>query len=104
MVDARVEVGHADDVQPISSQLLIDVGKSILASASAKASENGVSEVSTLIADGDPATRIMEIAKREEADCIVLGSRGLSDVQAFFEGSVSRKVSNRATCTCITVK
>lgn len=104
MVDARVEVGHADDVKPISTQLLVDVGKSIVKSATAKATDSGVSTVSTLISDGEPARRILEIAEREKADCIVLGSRGLSDVQAFFEGSVSRKVSNRSACTCITVK
>ena len=34
----------------------------------------------------------------------MLGSRGLSDATALFLGSVSHKVANRASCTCITVK
>jgi nucleotide-binding universal stress UspA family protein len=33
-----------------------------------------------------------------------MGSRGLSDAKALFLGSVSHKVANQATCTCVTVK
>lgn len=37
-------------------------------------------------------------------DCVVMGSRGLSELQGLFLGSVSHKVANHAPCTCITVK
>jgi len=59
--------------------------------------------VDTLL-DGDPAQRVLEHAERESVDCIVMGSRGLSDVKGLILGSVSHKVSNRAACTCISVK
>ncbi len=61
-------------------------------------------EQSRSVLDGDPAERILEYAERESADCIVMGSRGLSDVRGLVLGSVSHKVSNRAVCTCIAVK
>jgi len=54
--------------------------------------------------DGDPAARILACAQQEKVDCIIMGSRGLSDIQALLEGSVSRKVSNRAICTTIAVR
>ena len=54
--------------------------------------------------DGKPAEQILEVAGSEGVDMIVMGSRGLSDAKALFLGSVSHKVANHATCTCVTVK
>ena len=41
---------------------------------------------------GHTAKRIVEVAKTEGADLIVLGSRGLSDVAGLMLGSVAHKV------------
>lgn len=103
-VDSRIEVGHPFDVKGIPSATLIELGKHILGSARALANEKGVSDVSTIIGDGDPAARILSCAEQETADCIIMGSRGLSDIKALLQGSVSRKVSNRAVCTIVTVR
>jgi len=103
-VDSRIEVGHPYDVKGIPSNMLVELGNQILGSASAEAKEAGVSDVIAMMADGDPAARILACAKQENVDCIAMGCRGLSDMQAFLEGSVSRKVSNRATCTTIAVR
>ncbi len=103
-VDSRVEIVRLRDLQTISTGVLVDVGEHILGLAKLEAENNGVRDVSIMVLDGDPAERILEYAERENADCIVMGSRGLSDVKGLVLGSVSHKVSNRATCTCITVK
>jgi nucleotide-binding universal stress UspA family protein len=63
-----------------------------------------VKNISMVLGDGDPAARVLFCAKQEQVDCIVMGSRGLSDIQALLQGSVSRKVSNRADCTTIAVR
>jgi nucleotide-binding universal stress UspA family protein len=34
---------------------------------------------------------------------IVLGSRGLSDIQGLMFGSTSHKVTHLASCSCVTV-
>ncbi len=52
---------------------------------------------------GDAAKRIVEVAKREKADLIVLGTRGLNNFQGMVLGSVARKVSHASPCTVITV-
>lgn len=103
-VDSRIEVGHPYDVKGIPSDMLVDLGNHILSTARSEAREAGVSDVTVLMADGDPASRILACAKQENVDCITMGCRGLSDIQAFLEGSVSRKVSNRAGCTTIAVR
>ena len=103
-VDSRIEVGHPYDTKVIPSSTLVELGHHILKSARTGAEEKGVSNVRTVIGDGDPAARILACAEQEKVDCIIMGSRGLSDIQALLEGSVSRKVSNRAACTTIAVR
>jgi nucleotide-binding universal stress UspA family protein len=79
-------------------------GKQILEGAASMARERGVQEVVTVLEEGDPVNRILECVERENADLLVVGSRGLSDLKGLFLGSVSHKLSQLARCTCITVK
>ena len=64
----------------------------------------GVKSVRSVVEDGDPARCILDCATRDNADLVVLGSRGLSDLKGLLLGSVSHKVSQLAECTCMTVK
>lgn len=70
----------------------------------ARVRASGISAVEGLVKRGPPARTIIELAKQRSVDAIVMGSRGLGDVEAFLLGSVSHKVCNLAACTCITVK
>lgn len=80
-------------------------GKQILEGAESMARERGVQEVVTVLEEeGDPVGRILECAERENADLLVVGSRGLSNIKGLFLGSVSHKLSQLSRCTCITVK
>ena len=80
------------------------LGDRLTRSAEARARDKGVSDVVGRTVDGKPAEQILELAGSEGVDMIVMGSRGLSDAKALFLGSVSHKVANHATCTCVTVK
>ncbi len=79
-------------------------GQQILDEAAATARERGAENVSVSLQEGDPVQHILECAEREKADLIVVGSRGLGDLKGLFLGSVSHKLSQLATCSCITVK
>jgi nucleotide-binding universal stress UspA family protein len=48
-----------------------------------------------------PVSAIIGIARRENADLIVIGSRGLSGVKSFFIGSVSSGVLQHAPCSVL---
>lgn len=54
--------------------------------------------------DGNPAKLILNKAKKDKCDSIVMGSRGLSGIAEFFLGSVSSKVSQYAEIPVFIVK
>jgi nucleotide-binding universal stress UspA family protein len=77
----------------------------MLAEALEKAKEIRPSiKISKLLVDGRPADRIVEIAKEEKFDLIVMGSRGLGGIKEFFLGSVSDRVADQAPCPVLIVK
>lgn len=58
----------------------------------------------TTLAHGPLARTIVRQARRVKADLILLGSRGLSDIQGFLLGSISRQVASIARCSVFVVK
>ena len=69
-----------------------------------RAESTGVKDITTQILDGAPADMIIAAAENENADLIVMGSRGLGNFAGLLLGSVSHKVSHLSKCTCVTVK
>lgn len=92
------------EAETVSLRVLDAVGRQIVDAAKRVARDHGVASVRTMIEDGDAAERILDVAEREGADAIVLGSRGLGTLKGLLLGSVSHKVAQHAHCTCITVK
>jgi nucleotide-binding universal stress UspA family protein len=88
-----------------SPQYVLDeMTERILDDANACARRCGVTKAGTQVKTGHPARSIVAFAESSGADLLVLGSRGLGDLESMFLGSVSHKVSILATCTCMTVK
>lgn len=52
---------------------------------------------------GDPAETIIDIARREKIDAIVVGRRGGGRLSRLLMGSVSQKVASLAACTVVVV-
>ncbi len=63
--------------------------------AAAVAHSMGV-EAETEVLEGDPAGRIVELARLRDVDLIVVGSRGLGPIAGTLLGSVSREVLQHA--------
>ena len=51
----------------------------------------------------DPATAIIDVARREGADLVVVGSRGLGRMRRFVRGSVSARVAAHAPMSVLVV-
>ncbi len=64
----------------------------------------GATHIATRVEDGDPADRILAVARETRCDLIVMGNRGLSDLKGLLVGSVSHKVAQLCACTCVSVK
>ncbi|MEE8570170.1 MAG: universal stress protein [Candidatus Bathyarchaeia archaeon] len=60
--------------------------------------------VTTKLKEGRPADKIIETAKEENVDIIVMGSRGLGGIKQLFLGSVSDRVADEAPCPVLIVK
>ena len=85
-------------------KLVSEVVERVLADAANHARKKGVKEVRTIVQTGPVARTIIAAAKRQKADLIVIGSRGLGDMESFLLGSVSHKVISLAHSNVITVR
>jgi nucleotide-binding universal stress UspA family protein len=102
MAASGADGGLAPVFAPID--LLEEVGKQIVEKASEAAKKEGARKISTVTVGGDPADAILDAARRQKADLIVLGTRGFGDIKGLVLGSVSHKISSRAHCPVLTVK
>lgn len=88
----------------ISKSALKEIGEQVLARAEHAARAKGVSDIDVVMIDGDPARKIVQVAKRAQADLIAVGSRGLGGAEGLLAGSVSYKVNHAAPCSCLIVR
>lgn len=57
-----------------------------------------------MIVDGEPRAAIVDVACRVNADCIVIGSLGMSALERVIIGSVSDSVLRHAPCPVLMVR
>ncbi len=53
---------------------------------------------------GSPRQRICEVAKEDGCDLVIIGSRGLGEIEGLLLGSVSHYVSQNAPCPGLLVR
>ncbi|WP_240377410.1 universal stress protein [Bacillus piscicola] len=109
--DARVDIiyvvdgsaSKSDVLQYGNSHLIDHKRKEKLAPIEEKLQENGLS-YDVHIEHGEPGPTIVKFANNSDYDCVVLGSRGLSQLQTMVLGSVSHKVAKRVECPVMIIK
>jgi nucleotide-binding universal stress UspA family protein len=74
----------------------------VLSDAIAKLRAEGL-DISTHGPKGDPADAIVQVAKREDADLIVLGNKGMHGARRVL-GSIPNKVSHKSPCDLLIVQ
>lgn len=84
--------------------VLDEYTEDIMDKAKDVAEASGLKNVKTEIKTGNPARAIMEFAERRKVDTIVLGRRGMGDIEGVLLGSVSHKVASLAKCTVVTTR
>ena len=81
-----------------------ELGERLLDSIAAQVMDQGGHEPTKDIREGHPANEILSCALDHGVDMIVMGTRGLGGLQELLMGSVSHKVTQLATCPCVTVR
>jgi nucleotide-binding universal stress UspA family protein len=61
-------------------------------------------EVKALVMQGDPRSKIVDVASKWHADLIVVGSHGRKGLERFLMGSVSDAVVHHAPCSVMVVR
>ncbi len=64
----------------------------------------GIGKVRYQVLSGDPAHQIVETAKQEHADLIVISTHGETGWRRFVSGSVAEKVVRLAECPVLSVR
>jgi nucleotide-binding universal stress UspA family protein len=88
---------YVKDIETAHEKMLLEALK--------KAKENKPNlTITKKLLNGRPADEIVEFAKIENFDLIVMGSRGIGGIKEFFLGSVSNRVADHAQCPVLLVK
>lgn len=77
--------------------------RNVVEHAKAQAAEYGSTNVRGFVKSGPPARTIVNFAKDKNVGLIILGSRGLGDVEGYLLGSVSHKVTSLSHCPTMVV-
>lgn len=89
----------------VSEQLAKDMeetGREILEDAKKLLPEDVKAETEFEV--GSPGPTVIEVAKKHNADLIIMGSRGLGLLKGIFMGSVSSYVTSHETCPVLIIK
>ena len=108
-VPARIseELRHYMEVEGLTGSpqdLVSDAVVKILSDAEKHARKKGLKRVQRIAQSGPVARTITGYAKRQNADLIVMGCRGLGETEGMLLGSVSHKVLSLAHCPVMTVR
>ncbi|PLX44110.1 MAG: hypothetical protein C0605_03210 [Hyphomicrobiales bacterium] len=79
-------------------------GEDLLKQAGEDARKQGVKSVRTVLKEGAAAKAVLEAARDENADLIVIGRSGQGRIAEFFLGSTARKILNNADRSVLTVE
>ena len=78
--------------------------QTIVDQARAIAEQARVRAIQTVVREGKPVGVLVDYAKDHQMDLLVVGSRGLGAIEAVLLGSVSKKVSQHASCSVLIVR
>ncbi len=84
--------------------VLDEMTSAIISEAEDMARRVGVKSIKTAIREGKPARTLVDYAKAKHCDLIVVGSRGVGEMEAMLLGSVSQKVALLSSCSVLIVR
>jgi nucleotide-binding universal stress UspA family protein len=68
-----------------------------------RASAAGATNVKTVAVEGSPVEALLDVVRRENADLLVVGNRGLAGIKGRLLGSVPADATRRSECDVLVV-
>lgn len=102
--DSLKQFAKAEHMATIDADLLKKGAQYLLAGALDAARKAGLNEVEIEADEGPIARSIVARAKSFKADLIVIGSRGMGDLEGMLRGGVSHRVETLAKIPVLVVK
>ena len=102
--EAMREFAKAEHLELMDVDIRKRGAQHMLAKAVDKVRANGVNEVNIEVEEGPIARMIVRRAEQNGADLIVVGSRGMGDIEGLLRGGVSHRVELLAKCPVLVAK
>lgn len=87
-----------------NKDILEKMAADIITNAKARAETSGAKSISSEVKTGPVARSIVANAKENGADMIVIGTRGMGNIEATLRGGVSHRVELLAKCPVLSVR
>lgn len=87
-----------------NKEILKKVAKDLVSEAESRAAKKGAENIVTEIETGPVARTIVARAKHNKADMIVIGKRGLGNIEATLRGGISHRVELLSKCPVLSVR
>lgn len=104
MPESLKKFAKSEHMATIDADLLTKGAQYLLAGARGMARKAGIKNVDIETEEGPIARTIVARAKSFGADMIVVGSRGMGDLEGILRGGVSQRVEILAKCPVLVVK
>ncbi len=101
---AMVDFASTEHIRGTDIDKLVIAAQKFFDLEAETARQAGVKNVSVQVERGPIARTIVAATKQNKADMIVLGSRGLGDMEGLLRGGVSHRVEILARCPVLVVK
>lgn len=99
----RREFGATEDTVRLQEKAR-QGAESLIGRERARITRAGVASSEHVITEGPPAESIVKYAEDQEADMIIMGSRGRTGIQRILLGSVAARVVQLAHCPVLVVR
>lgn len=103
-LEASLSMVRGTDKLDTPDAALKAYAKDLVKEAKDRAIAAGAANVEAFAKRGHPARTIVAFAEEQQADGIIMGTRGLGDFGGLLMGSVSHKVTSMAKVTVVLVK
>ena len=99
------EVARAQDVLGDEAYQVVGShpAEDTVRTAAERAASAGAREVRTVAVQGSPVETLLDVVRRENADLLVVGNRGLNGIKGRLLGSVPADATRRSQCDVLVV-